>query len=180
MGFLEVLILVQPPSPPPDDRRMVPQPLSDEDNHVNDTPATIQAQTPATTLKHKHSTISSSNNNSSIKRIWPLGATALHNMNDKLEEFTNVFQEVFTGKKSGLALTPQQKAKAMQHAQEIETSLSDQRMVRLIDLFHADITMADTYLSLQCEGVRKGWVDHHVKDLADDHEQEEDWEDLFT
>ena len=74
-------------------------------------------------------------------------------MNDKLEEFTDVFQAVFTGKKSGLASTPQQKAKAMQQAQELEAMLSDQRMIRLIDLLCADITIADTYLSLKREGV---------------------------
>ena len=83
-------------------------------------------------------------------------------MNDKLEEFTDGFQEVFTGKKSGLALTPQWNAKAMQQAQELKTMLSDQRMVRLIDFFCADITMADTYLSLKHEGVWKEWVKSHV------------------
>ena len=41
----------------------------------------------------------------------------------------------------------------MQQAQELKTMLSDQRMVRLIDFFCTDITMADTYLSLKHEGV---------------------------
>ncbi|KAF8817314.1 hypothetical protein BYT27DRAFT_7016233, partial [Phlegmacium glaucopus] len=52
----------------------------------------------------------------------------------------------------------QRKAKAMQRAQELETTLSDRRLVGLIDLFRADTTMADTYLSLSRAGIRKEWV----------------------
>jgi len=130
-------------------------------------------QTPeaAASLKRKHPALSSgSDNNPSTKRVRPSGAVALHAMNERLEDFTEVFREVFTGKKSGVLSTPQRKSKAMQRAQELETTLSDQCIVGLVDLFRADITMADTYLSLHREGVRKQWVRHHTKHFKDDDE----------
>ena len=122
-------------------------------------------------MKRKHPAPSSgSDNNPSTKRVRPSGAVALHGMNERLEDFTEVFREVFTGKKSGVLSTPQRKSKAMQRAQELETTLSDQCIVGLVDLFQADIMMADTYLSLHREGVRKQWVRHHTKHFKDDDE----------
>jgi hypothetical protein len=49
----------------------------------------------------------------------------------------------------------QQKSKTIKCAQELETTLSDWCVVGLVDFFWADITMADTYLSLHHEGVCK-------------------------
>jgi hypothetical protein len=122
-------------------------------------------------LKRKQSTApSGSDNNPSTKRARPSGALALHGMNERLEDFTEVFREAFTGKRSGILSTPQRKSKAMQRAQELETTLSDQCIVGLVDLFRADITMADTYLSLHREGVRKQWVHNHTKHLENDDE----------
>jgi hypothetical protein len=46
-------------------------------------------------------------------------------MNERLEDFTEVFREVFTGKKSSVLSIPQQKSKAIKCAQELETTLSD-------------------------------------------------------
>lgn len=86
-------------------------------------------QTPATRSKRKLSAIPE--NNSSIKRPRPSGAVALHTMNDRLDEFTDVFREAFAVKGSRLPSTPQRKAKAMQRAQELETTLSDRRLVAL-------------------------------------------------
>jgi len=128
-------------------------------------------QTPAASLKRKHPAPSScSDNNPSTKRVRPSGAVVLHSMNEQLEDFTKVFREVFTSKKSGVLSTPQRKSKAMQRAQELETTLSNQCIVGLVDLFRADITMADTYLFLHREGVRKQWVCHHTKHFKDDDE----------
>lgn len=110
----------------------------------------------------------------------PSGTLALHGMNDKLGDFTEVFREVMTGKKSGVMSTPQRKAQAMQRAQELETTLSDRRLVGLIDLFRADTTMADTYLSLTRAGIRKEWVHTHTKHIKEVEEGEEESEDLYA
>jgi hypothetical protein len=66
-----------------------------------------------------------SDNNSSTKRARPSGAVALHGMNERLEDFTEVFREVFTGKKCSVLSILQQKSKTIKCAQELETTLSD-------------------------------------------------------
>lgn len=100
-------------------------------------------------------------------------------MNDRLDEFTDVFREAFAVKGSRLPSTPQRKAKAMQRAQELETTLSDRRLVALIDLFRSDITMADTYLSLKRDSIRKEWVHCHVKHLEEIEEGDNE-DDIFA
>jgi hypothetical protein len=110
----------------------------------------------------------------------PSGALALHGMNNKLGDFTDIFREVMTGNKSGVMSTPQRKAQAMQRAQELETTLSDRRLVGLIDLFQADTTMADTYLSLTHAGIRKEWVHTHTKNSKEVKEGEDDGDDFYA
>lgn len=83
----------------------------------------------------------------------PSGAIALHGMNNHLDKFTNVFQEAFLGKKSGVEATPSRKTWAMKRVQLLETKLSNNYKVALIDLFQSDISMADAYLSLTHDGV---------------------------
>jgi hypothetical protein len=36
--------------------------------------------------------------------------------------------------------------------------VTDQQLVALVNLFHSDIGVADTYMELKCEGLRKAWV----------------------
>jgi hypothetical protein len=93
-------------------------------------------------------------------------------MNDRLEDFTDVFREAFTGKKSGVEATPSRKMRAMKRAQELETKLSDKCVVALIDLFQADVGVADAYLSLTRSGVRKAWVDARTKHIVEDSDEE--------
>ncbi|KAF8235264.1 hypothetical protein L208DRAFT_1257921, partial [Tricholoma matsutake] len=54
------------------------------------------------------------------------------------------------------------RAKAMARLQEIETHLDDARMIALIDLFKADTTEADTYMSLQRDVLRKKWLEKQL------------------
>lgn len=77
-------------------------------------------------------------------------------MVDSLDDFTGVFREVMTGKPANVTvveLSPTRKARAMEQAQVLETSISDKRIVCLLDLFQHDVTTADAYLSIKCEGV---------------------------
>ncbi|KAF8165808.1 hypothetical protein B0H34DRAFT_671559 [Crassisporium funariophilum] len=97
----------------------------------------------------------------------PSGAVTLHGMNERLDDFTDVFHEAFTGKKSGVEATPSQKMQAMQHMQELETTLSDECIVALIDLFQADVSVADVYLSISRDGVRKAWVAASTKHVLE-------------
>ena len=75
-----------------------------------------------------------------------------------------------SGKKTGVDSAPSQKTRAMQRAQVIETTLSDKRIVLLIDLFQNDVTVADAYLAITRDGVRKKWVEARTCDIMEDEE----------
>jgi len=126
--------------------------------------------TPAITmLKRKQPASSGDSSSANTKR--PRIGHALNGMVEKLDDFTDVFREAMTGKKSNVVpveLTPTRKTQAMERAQTLETSISDKRIVCLIDLFQNDVTVADAYLVIKCEGVRKKWVEMHTKDISDD------------
>lgn len=72
------------------------------------------------------------------------------------------------GKKLGLEASPLRKTLAMRRAQELETDLSDQCVVGLIDLFRADVAVADTYLSLTWESICKKWVSVQIKSILEE------------
>lgn len=68
-------------------------------------------------VKRKQSTLSEP---STIKcHRMPSGAHALHGMKEGLVEFTEVFRDAMTGKKSGLEASPIRKSMAMKRAQRI-------------------------------------------------------------
>ena len=48
--------------------------------------------------------------------------------------------------------------------------MSDKCIVALIDLFQNDITVADAYLAIMYNGVRKKWVEAHTCDIRKDEE----------
>lgn len=101
-------------------------------------------------------------------------------MVDRLDDFTDVFRDVMTGKKPGTESTPSRKTRAMQLVQTVETSLSDKRIVALFDLFQKDVTMADAYLAISRDGVRKAWVEAHINHVQDDSGEEmEDSENIY-
>lgn len=58
--------------------------------------------------------------------------------------------------------SPEHRAKAMARVQAIETHLDDMRMIALIDLFKADTTEADAYMSLQRDALRKKWLEKQL------------------
>jgi hypothetical protein len=118
-------------------------------------------------LKRKQSAQDSS---SVSKR--PRVGHALNGMNDKLDDFTDVFREAMSGKKTGVDSTPSRKTRAMQRAQAVEITLSDKRIVALIDLFQKDVTVADAYLAITRDGVRKKWVEARTCDVQDDDEED--------
>lgn len=89
-------------------------------------------------------------------------------MNEKLEEFTDVFRDAMSGKRSGVESTPSRKTRAMKRAQQLETTLSDKCIVGLIDLFQNDVNIADAYLALTRDGVRKQWVSARTKAIREE------------
>ncbi|KAH9478162.1 hypothetical protein JR316_0008615 [Psilocybe cubensis] len=61
----------------------------------------------------------------------PSGAMALHGMNSRLDEFTDVFREAFVGKRGGVEATPSRKTRAMKRVQQLETQLSNSRKAQI-------------------------------------------------
>ena len=53
----------------------------------------------------------------------------------------------------------------MDFFQEQEYYLSDECMVAFIDLFRLDSAAADAYIALQCDGLRKVWIQRHMKNI---------------
>ena len=120
-------------------------------------------------VKRKQSALNEPTSTIKHQRI-PSGAHALHGMKEGLVEFTEVFHDAMSGKKSGLEASPIRKSMAMKRAQELETDLSDGCIVGLIDLFQADVALADAYLSLSCEAIRKKWVRAWIKGIIEEEE----------
>jgi hypothetical protein len=59
---------------------------------------------------------------------------------------------------------------AMKRAQELETDLSDGCIVGLINLFQVDVAVANAYLSLSREAIRKKWVRARIRDIIEEEE----------
>jgi hypothetical protein len=140
--------------------------IPNSDSFDNLPPATPVISQQAPTSKRKHSA-SSTNSQPTSKRLRsdarPSGAVALHGIHDRLDDFTEIFRYAMTDSHvPQLLATPARKSKAMQRAQTLESTLSDEHIVKLMDLFQKDVTMADAYLSIKRHGVRKAWVNQHL------------------
>ena len=94
------------------------------------------------------------------QRSAAAGAVALNGIKESLDTFNKTMER-------GLAVqahervrdtSPERRQRAMALLQEVETHLDDARLIALIDLFKTDTAEADTYLSLQREGLRKMWL----------------------
>ncbi|KAF8802780.1 hypothetical protein BYT27DRAFT_7111569, partial [Phlegmacium glaucopus] len=65
--------------------------------------------------------------------------------------------------------------------QALETTLSDECIVALIDLFQSDVSVADAYLSLTRDGVREAWVQARTKHIREDKDGvDEDGDDWYA
>jgi hypothetical protein len=58
----------------------------------------------------------------------------------------------------GIDSTPKRKKAAMTRVQELEDDLEDEQLLSIIDLFQANVSTADTYMTLKRESLRKAWV----------------------
>jgi len=90
-------------------------------------------------------------------------ANALYSINDQFSEFTDVFCVVTQLEKSAIALSPQRKQAAMQHAQLIETHFNNDSMAVLIEAFQVDVGTADAYMVMSNEGPRRSFVNCKIK-----------------
>ncbi|KAF8219096.1 hypothetical protein L208DRAFT_1343352 [Tricholoma matsutake] len=88
---------------------------------------------------------------------------ALNGIKESLDTFNKMIECSLVQPQERIRNTsPECCAKAMARLQEIETHLDDACMIALIDLFKADTTEADTYMSLQRDVLRKKWLEKQL------------------
>ncbi|KAI9437169.1 hypothetical protein H4582DRAFT_2077549 [Lactarius indigo] len=116
----------------------------------------------ATSLKRQSSTSESGSASTGYAPIRQCltGAGALQGISSGLVEFDGIFHEGLEsmGNPCGIDATPKWKKVAMTCVQELEDDLEDEQLLSIIDLFQADVSTADTYMTLKREGLQKAWV----------------------
>lgn len=100
----------------------------------------------------------------SSQRARPTTSHALGEIRDGLDRFTEVFAAVGSGRPMGVDATPVRKTKAIARMEKLETELSDIEKLDLTDLFTKDVAMADSYNSIESEGLRKAWVERRLRE----------------
>ena len=76
-------------------------------------------------------------------------------LSDQLSDFTDAF---WAGTAANIQpytvlSSPEKKMQAMECTQELETKLDDEHLVALIGLFQIDVSAADAYFVLKCDGL---------------------------
>jgi hypothetical protein len=93
------------------------------------------------------------------------GAGALQGISSGLLEFNGIFRDGLESMANpcGIDATPKRKKDAMTRVQELEDDLDDEQLLSIIDIFQADVSAADTYMTLKREGLRKAWVRSKIR-----------------
>lgn len=73
---------------------------------------------------------------------------------------------VASGRPVGLDATPTRKTKAIKRLETLEDDLDNEEKLDMMDLFQKDVGMADAYMSIQGEDLRKGWVQRRLRELS--------------
>jgi hypothetical protein len=104
------------------------------------------------------------------------GAVALDWLGDTLSDFTTSFHtSVQWCDQPPVNLTVEQNNAAMEHAQDLETNLSNDQLAALLELFQFNVSIADAYMVIKCELLWKAWMQRKLKlsgitFLGEDHE----------
>ena len=94
----------------------------------------------------------------------------LQTISDNFADLTTTFQSHALASRERHALSQVQappttrKTEAMRRIQ-LETDLSDDDILRFIDLFQTDVDSADAYLILERPGLRKRWIESKLRQL---------------
>ncbi|KAF8060959.1 hypothetical protein FPV67DRAFT_1631942 [Lyophyllum atratum] len=87
------------------------------------------------------------------------GAQGIADIGRSMGRFTEVLENVFAPTQTGLEATPRRKQRAIGQAQELEDGwLSEDDLIKFIDVLEKDVAAVDTYLVLKKESLRKKWV----------------------
>jgi hypothetical protein len=122
----------------------------------------------STASKRKQSALHASQSSASVKkqRTTTTGAVALNGIKESLDAFNTALGHslIFQPEKARADTSPERWAKAMDVHQELEDYLDDDHMVAFIDLFRADMAVADAYLAIKRESLQKKWVEKQLTD----------------
>jgi hypothetical protein len=87
-------------------------------------------------------------------------------MGEHMDNFTEAFC-VATGTASiGVEVSPIRKCHAICSAQELKVDLSDTDLAALVDLFHTDVSAADTHMELKWDSLRKVWITNQLSRIS--------------
>jgi hypothetical protein len=75
-----------------------------------------------------------------------------------IDSFTDAFRVATGTAPTNMEVSPLHKCRVIQSAQEVEVELTNRQLIALVNPFHSDIGVADTYMELKHEGLRKAWV----------------------
>jgi hypothetical protein len=67
---------------------------------------------------------------------------------------------------TGVEVSPIHKHCAICSAQELKVNLSDTNLATLVDLFHTDVSAADTYMELKQDSLRKVWITNQLSSIS--------------
>ena len=89
------------------------------------------------------------------KKVRVTTSGAIEELCDGLDHFTEIFAVVGSGCPTGVEATPVCKTKTIVCMEKFGTDLTDIKKLDLTDLFTKNVAMADTYLSIESEGLCK-------------------------
>jgi hypothetical protein len=86
-------------------------------------------------------------------------------MGEHVDKFTEAFCVATGTASTGVEVSPICKHRAIRSAQELEVDLSDTDLATLVDLFHTDVSAADTYIELKQDSLRKVWITNQLSGM---------------
>jgi hypothetical protein len=87
-------------------------------------------------------------------------------MGECMDNFTEAFCVATGTASTGVEVSPIYKRRAIFSAQELEVDLSDTNLATLVDLFHTDVSAADTYMELKWDSLRKAWITNQLSRIS--------------
>jgi hypothetical protein len=113
--------------------------------------STSPSSTPGPSAKRHH-----------ISKILPDRDPEDITMGEHMDNFTKAFRVATVTASTGVEVSPICKHRAICSAQELEVNLSDTNLTTLVDLFHTDVSAADTYMELKQDSLRKVWITNQL------------------
>jgi hypothetical protein len=87
-------------------------------------------------------------------------------MGEHMDNFTEAFRVATGTASTSVGVSPICKCCAICSAQELKVDLSDTDLATLVDLFHTNVSAADTYMELKQDSLRKVWITNQFSRIS--------------